>query len=246
MNLVVTGGSRGIGAEIVRLAIQKGHSVAFTYNTDKQAAENLIATCKISGEGQTVSAYQVDVRSSKAVDEFSRSVADNFSKIDAVIPNAGINRNAALIGMSDDQWRDVLDTNLSGAFYTARAFLPLMLAERFGRFVFISSVSRHGMTGQANYAATKAGLVGLSSTIAKEYGSRGLTSNVVAPGIIDTDLTKTHATGRFQKFWLENSPLKRNGYPKEVAQAVLFLVQEEASYINGACLSVSSGLEWVP
>lgn len=246
MNIVVTGGSRGIGAEIVRLAAEQGHSVAFTFNSDEVAAEELVHSLSRTDLGSLIKAYKLDVRSSEAVDVFRKAVENDFGNVDAVIPNAGINRNAALIGMTDDQWRDVLETNLSGAFFVSRAFLPLMLPARFGRFVFLSSVSRYGMSGQANYAATKAGLLGLSNTIAKEYGSRGITSNVVAPGVIDTDLTKQNASGRFQRFWQENNPLKRNGTVTEVANAVLFLAGQDASYINGACLSVSAGLEWVP
>ncbi|MBL8573843.1 MAG: SDR family oxidoreductase [Hyphomicrobiaceae bacterium] len=246
MIVVVTGGSRGIGAEIVRRAARAGHAVAFTYRADEAAALRLVAELERDAPAVTVLARQLDVRSSAAVDVFAKSVEDEFGHVDVVVPNAGINRNAPLIGMSDEQWRDVIDTNLSGAFFVARAFLPVMLPRRFGRFVFLSSVSRDGMTGQANYAATKAGLVGLARTVAKEYGTRGITANVVAPGIVDTDMARENAGGRFQKFWQDNAAARRNATTAEVAAAVMFLADEAASYVNGACIPVTSGLDWVP
>jgi len=246
MIFVVTGGSRGIGAAIVATAVAAGHDVAFTYVQNAAAAGSVVEAARKINPTCRCMAACVDVRDSEAVDAFSTKVLDEFGTVDVVVSNAGINRNALLMSMSDDEWNDVLAVNLSGAFYIARAFLPAMLEKRFGRFVFLSSLSRDGLSGQANYAATKSGLLGLSRTIAKEYGKRGITSNVVAPGMIDTDLSRENMSDTHARFWEENSTLRRVGTASEVAAAVMFFAQQDAAYINGTCLPVTSALDWVP
>lgn len=246
MRFVVTGGSRGIGAGIVAKAVEAGHDVAFTYVQNGAAAERVIeAAYSISPKCRCM-ATCLDVRDSAAVDAFSTKVIDEFGTVDVVVSNAGVNRNAPLMSMSDEEWNDVLAVNLTGAFHVARAFLPAMLEKRFGRFVFLSSLSSDGLSGQANYAATKSGLLGLSRTIAKEYGKRGITSNVVAPGLIDTDLSRENMSEAHARFWEENSTLRRVGTASEVASAVMFFAQPDAAYINGTCLPVTSALDWVP
>jgi NAD(P)-dependent dehydrogenase (short-subunit alcohol dehydrogenase family) len=246
MIFVITGGSRGIGAEVARQAVQAGHDVAFTYQQNQAAADAVVAQCRDIRAGAHCRAYQLDVRNSADVDRFGQQVIDAFGTVDVVVSNAGINRNAPLMSMSDEEWSDVLATNLSGAFYVARAFLPAMLEKRFGRFVFLSSLSKDGLSGQANYASTKAGLLGLSRTIAKEYGKRGITSNVVAPGMIDTDMSRDNMSSAHEEFWTRNSPLRRIGTVAEVAAAVMFFAQPQNSYVNGTCLAVTSGLDWTP
>jgi NAD(P)-dependent dehydrogenase (short-subunit alcohol dehydrogenase family) len=246
MIFVITGGSRGIGAEVVMQAVAAGHQVAFTYKENQAAAESVVSKAKSLNERAICIAYQLDVRDSAAVDAFSSKVQNDFGSVDVVVSNAGINRNALLMSMSDEEWNEVVATNLSGAFYISRAFISAMLGKRFGRFIFLSSLSRDGLSGQANYAATKAGLLGLSRTIAKEYGKRGITSNVVAPGMIDTDMSRDNMSSVNGEFWMANSTLHRVGTAAEVASAIMFFAQAEASYINGTCLPVTSALDWVP
>ncbi|KDB06350.1 3-oxoacyl-(acyl-carrier-protein) reductase [Burkholderia sp. lig30] len=246
MIFVITGGSRGIGAEIVAQAVAAGHSVAFTYNTNEAAAQRIVEHARSIHADAACKAYPLDVRDSAAVDAFADSVLRDFGTVDVVVSNAGVNRNALLMSMSDEEWSDVLEVNLTGAFHVARAFVPAMLEKRFGRFVFLSSLSRDGLSGQANYAATKAGLLGLSRTIAKEYGKRGITSNVVAPGMIDTDMSRENMSDVHGRFWEAHSTLRRVGSAAEVASAVMFFAQPEAAYINGTCLPVTSALDWVP
>lgn len=246
MIFVITGGSRGIGAEIVAQAAAAGHSVAFTYNANEAAAQRVVELIHSNHADAICKAYRLDVRDAAAVDAFALGVLRDFGTVDVVVSNAGVNRNALLMSMSDETWSDVLAVNLSGAFYVARAFLPAMLEKRFGRFVFLSSLSRDGLSGQANYAAAKAGLLGLSRTIAKEYGRRGVTSNVVAPGIIDTDMSRENMSDAHGKFWEAHSTLHRIGTAAEVAAAAMFFAQPEAAYINGTCLPVTSALDWVP
>ncbi len=243
---VVTGGSRGIGAAIVESAAAAGNNVAFTFNNNKAAADNVLA--KVSGLKNDVNcrAYQLNVRNPSEVDAFSEKVLKDFGSVQVVVPNAGINKNGPVMSMSDEDWQDVISTNLDGAFYLARAFLPSFLEQRFGRFIFISSLSRDGLSGQANYATSKSGLIGLSRTLAKEYGKRGITSNVVAPGVIDTDMSRDNMSSSTVNFWQTHSPLHRVGTSQEVASAVMFFSQEESRYINGTCLPVTSSLDWVP
>jgi NAD(P)-dependent dehydrogenase (short-subunit alcohol dehydrogenase family) len=246
MIFVVTGGSRGIGAEVVAQAVAAGHDVAFTFNENEAAAQRVVEHAHTLNRESKCIAYRLDVRNSASVDAFSAKVLNDFSSVDVVVSNAGINRNALLMSMSDEEWLDVLNVNLTGAFYLSRAFIPVMLEKRFGRFIFLSSLSRDGLSGQANYAATKAGLLGLSRTIAKEYGKRGITSNVVAPGMIDTDMSRENMSDIHSQFWETNSTLQRVGTAAEVVSAIMFFAQPSASYINGTCLPVTSALDWVP
>lgn len=246
MIFVITGGSRGIGAGIVEKAMVAGHSVAFTYNANEPAALCVVEHARSVDPEAACRAYPLDVRNSGAVDAFAENVLRDFGTVDVVVSNAGVNRNALLMSMSDEEWSDVLAVNLTGAFHVARAFVPMMLEKRFGRFVFLSSLSRDGLSGQANYAASKAGLLGLSRTIAKEYGKRGITSNVVAPGMIDTDMSRENMSDVHGRFWEANSTLRRVGSAAEVAAAVMFFAQPEAAYVNGTCLPVTSALDWVP
>jgi len=146
--------------------------------------------------------------------------------------------------MSNDDWHDVIQTNLTGTFYVMREFLPLFLANKKGRFVNLSSIAKEGIAGQANYSASKAGLVGLSGTIAKEYGSKGITSNVVVPGVFETDMTAQSLSDDLRKFWLLHCPLKRMGRLEELSETVLFLVSDAASFINGQVINVTGGLDW--
>jgi len=238
----VTGGSRGIGAAIVREIARAGHDVAFTYLRDEAAAIEVARSC----EPRTVRAYRLDVRSSAEVEAVCDRVLADFDGVDVVVANAGINRHNLVVSMSDEEWRDVLDTNLTGAFFVCRQFLPTFLAQRFGRFILIGSLGTTGVSGQANYCASKAGLLGLSTTLAKEYGKKGITSNVISPGFFETDLTRATMSEQNRAFWTKHCPLGRLGELPELAQLVVFLASPGAGYINGQELRVDGGLGWAP
>jgi NAD(P)-dependent dehydrogenase (short-subunit alcohol dehydrogenase family) len=246
MNFFVTGGSRGIGASIVLEAIRQGHDVGFTYLQNETRAMQVVDTARQLNPSLRCRAYQLDVRSSAAVDEIGDRFMNDFGSIEAVVANAGINRNNLLVSMSDEEWEDVLRTNLTGTFYICRQFLPPMLASRFGRIVLMSSVGYSGVSGQANYCASKAGLHGLCSSMAKEYGRRGITANVVVPGFFETEMTRDSMSESNKEFWVQFCPAGRTGELREVAHVVMFLASEGASFINGQAIPVTGGLDWAP
>lgn len=246
MIFFVTGGSRGIGESIVIEAARAGHDVAFTYMNSKDRAERVLAGARDIAPKSRFHAYSLDVRSSAAVEQVGDCVLEDFGSVDVIVANAGVNLNGLAATMSDDDWKLVIDTNLTGSFYVCRQFLPTLMANRFGRIIFMSSLGRAGVTGQANYAASKAGLLGLSSTLAKEYGRKGITSNVVAPGFFETDMTREGMSDRNREFWLSTCPLGRLGELPEIAKVVLFLASDGANYINGEVINVTGGLDWAP
>lgn len=246
MNVVVTGGSRGIGQAIVIAAARAGHDVVFGYHQDADAAARTCARVAELAPERVCRPLQIDQRDSQACDDFAHAAREQLGDIRAVVCNAGINRDHLAYSMDDASWRDVIDTNLSGSFYVARAFLGDLLASGEGRLVFVSSIVEDGASGQANYAASKAGLIGLSKSLAKEYGCKGLTSNVITPGMFETDMTVRSLPDSRRTFWGQFCPLRRMGRPEEVAHAVLFLCSPEASFINGAVVPVTGGLGWSP
>ena len=246
MKFFVTGGSRGIGAAIVVEAARKGHDVAFTYVRDEDAAMAVARACAAARPEGRYRAYQLDVRRSADVERVGDRVLDDLGSVDVVVANAGINHNNLVVSMSDEEWASVLETNLSGAFYTVRHFLPTFLGQRFGRIVLISSLGATGVSGQANYCASKAGLLGLSATLAKEYGKKGITSNVVSPGFFETDMTREGMSAANREFWLQYCPLGRLGELPEIAELVGFLAGPGGSYINGQEIRVNGGLGWAP
>jgi NAD(P)-dependent dehydrogenase (short-subunit alcohol dehydrogenase family) len=241
----VTGGSRGIGAAIVLAAARAGHDVAFTYVSNESAAHEVARQCAEIRPG-VYRAYRLDVRSSAEVEAVADRVLEDFEGVDVVVANAGINKNNLVVSMSDDEWSSVIETNLSGAFYVCRQFLPTFLANRTGRFILISSLGATGVSGQANYCASKAGLLGLSATLAKEYGKKGITSNVVSPGFFETDMTREGMSAANREFWIKYCPLGRLGELPEIAELVVFLASPAAGYINGQELRVNGGLGWAP
>ncbi|MCA9492191.1 MAG: SDR family oxidoreductase [Myxococcales bacterium] len=246
MSLVVTGGSRGIGRAIVLAAVRARRDVVFGYRTNREEADRTVALAREIDPERRCEAVQLDQRDPAACEAFADAARDRLERVEAVVCNAGINRDGLAFSMSDEAWRDVLDTNLSGTFFVARAFLPDLLATGAGRLVMVGSIAAGGLSGQANYAASKAGLVGLSATLAKEYARKGLTSNVVVPGFFDTDLTRASMSDQTQQFWRRFCPAGRMGELDEVAAAVLFLCAPEASFVNGAVLPVTGGLDWSP
>src|SRR5262245_26581421 len=246
MIFFVTGGSRGIGETVVLEAVRQGHDVGFTYLNNEKRATQVIDAARQLSPNSRCRAYQLDVRNSAAVEEVGDRFLDDFDSIDVVVANAGINKNNLVASMSDEEWDDVLRTNLTGAFYVCRQFLPEMLAKGLGRIILMSSLGYSGVSGQANYCASKAGLHGLCSSMAKEYGRKGITTNVVVPGFFDTDMTRVGMSQSNKDFWVQFCPVGRMGELHEVAHAVMFLASKDASFINGQTIPVTGGLDWAP
>lgn len=237
---LVTGGSRGIGRAIVQTLARQGAKVAFVYQTNAQAAEQLVA--ELQQEQLTVVAYAADVRNKASVDGVVEKVLESWGKLDILVNNAGVIRDTLLATMSEDQWRDVLETNLFSVFNFCQAVTRTMMSARYGRIVNMSSVAAEfGNKGQVNYAASKGGIDGLTRCLATELASRGVTVNAVAPGFIETDMTaavRNAAEAEIKK----QIPVRRLGKPEDIAHAVAFLVSDESSYITGQVLRVDGGL----
>jgi 3-oxoacyl-[acyl-carrier protein] reductase len=228
---LVTGASRGIGRAIAQELARAGASVVVGYRTGKDEAEALAS--EIGGR-----AVQADVSSA----EDAKRLVEEAGDVDVLVNNAGLTRDGLLARMSDDDWRIVLDTNLSSVFYTCRAVTRPMMKKRAGAIVNVSSiVGVHGNWGQTNYAASKAGIIGFTKSLARELGSRNVRANVVAPGYVKTQLTDVLPEDA-TKAMLDNTPLGRLGDPEDVAGAVRFLCSDDASFITGEVLLVDGGL----
>jgi len=228
---LVTGGSRGIGAAIVRELAAAGATVVFGYRTGAVEAE---ALARETG----ARAVRADVSSA---DE-AVGLVEQAGEVDVLVNNAGLTRDGLLARMSDEDWREVIETNLSSVFYTCRAVARSMLRRRSGAIVNVSSiVGLHGNWGQTNYGASKAGIIGFTKSLARELGSRGIRANVVAPGYVETRLTDV-LPAEAKEAMLRATPLGRFGAPADVARAVRFLVSDEASFITGEVLLVDGGL----
>ncbi|MEY7973078.1 3-oxoacyl-ACP reductase FabG [Saccharomonospora xinjiangensis] len=227
-SVLVTGGNRGIGLAIARELADAGHRVAVTHRG--------------SGAPEGLFGVQADVTDTEQVDTAFKQVEEHQGPVEILVSNAGITDDTLLMRMSEDQFTRVLDANLTGAYRVAKRASRGMLRAKWGRFVFISSVvGLIGGAGQVNYAASKAGLVGLARSLTRELGSRNITANVVAPGFIVTDMTN-ELTDEQRATALERIPAGRYGEPAEVANAVRFLASDEAAYVNGAVLPVDGGL----
>lgn len=231
---LVTGGGRGIGAATARALAADGWKVAVNYRSDQAAAEAVVASLPTDGV-----AIRGDVSDPKAADAIFTAAEEALgAPVLVLVNNAGVTADNLSPSLSDDDWDRVVDTNLSGAFRLTRRALRPMLRARFGRIVNVASVvGQKANPGQANYAAAKAGLVGMTKTVAAEVARRGITVNAVAPGFIATEMTAELSNG-----YLDHVPARRAGTPEEVAACVRFLVSEDAAYVTGTTLTVDGGL----
>jgi 3-oxoacyl-[acyl-carrier protein] reductase len=235
---LVTGASRGIGRAIARrLATQGAHVVAAARGDNA----HLVAE-EITAAGGRADAVALDVTEAGAAGAVVANTLERLGRIDILVNNAGITRDQLMLRMKREDWDAVLATNLTGAFALTQAVLKPMVRQRSGRIVCISSVvGQSGNAGQANYAASKAGVIGFAKAVALEVASRGITVNVVAPGLVETDMTR-ELTGDAREEWASKIPLRRLGTPDDIASAVCFLASDEASYITGQVLAVNGGM----
>ena len=237
---VVTGGSRGIGRAICLELARGGANVMLCYAGNEQAALDTVAACEALGA--KAAAMRCDVSKPDEVKALVDAALQQFGAVHILVNNAGITRDGLLMTMKEDAWDQVLDTNLKGAFLTMKAVARTMMKQRYGRIVNLSSVvGLHGNAGQVNYAASKAGVIGMTKSLAKELASRGVTVNAVAPGFIDTDMTAALPQAARDAL-LPTIPTQRLGAAEEVAQAVAFLASDQAAYITGQVLAVDGGM----
>jgi 3-oxoacyl-[acyl-carrier protein] reductase len=234
---LVTGASRGIGAAIARALAREGWPVGVNYRSDEDGAGAVVE--EITQAGGRAKALQGDVSDPEAVDALFKALEEEFGPVLVLVNNAGVRADGLAPMIGDEDWDKVVDTNLSAAFRMTRRALRPMIRSRYGRVVNIASIvgGVRGNAGQANYAASKAGLVAMTRTVAAEVAKRGVTVNAVAPGLIETDMTEGIAENL-----LEHVPAQRAGTPDEVAECVRFLASEGAAYVNGVCLTVDGGL----
>lgn len=237
---VISGSSRGIGKAIAIELAREGYQVVVNYHKAKQGAEEVLN--QIQAEGGTGIIVGADVSSSAGAQQLIDAATNSFGQIDVLVNNAGVNKDQLMLKIGDKEWQQIIDSNLGSAFYCSRGALKNMVRKRYGRIISISSiVGLEGNAGQAHYAAAKSGLLGFTCSLAKEYGRRGITANLVAPGYIQTDMTA--ALNEVQRAHIaEGIALGRLGTPDDVAGVVAFLASPRADYINGAVIRVDGGL----
>ncbi len=235
---IVTGASRGIGRTVAAMLASRGARVVAAARGDHAAS----TVAEIEATGQQAEVASLEVTDARSIEAMIGAVLERHGRIDILVNNAGITRDQLMLRMKRDDWDQVIATNLTSAFVCSQAVLKPMLKQRSGRIVNISSVvGQTGNAGQANYAASKAGLIGFSKALARELASRNITVNVVAPGLIETDMTKA-LTDKAQVDWAAQVPLGRLGTTADVAAAVCFLASDEAAYITGQVLAVNGGM----
>ena len=236
---LVTGGARGIGKSIVIEMARQGCDLVVS-DIDLDGAMDTAK--EVEAMGQKAIAVKNDVSSSQDVEDMVKSAVDAFGKIDILVNNAGITRDALLIRMSESDWDRVMDINLKGPFLCTKAVLRLMMKQKSGKIINMASVvGVGGNAGQANYAASKAGIIGFTKSIAKEAASRNIQVNAIAPGFIETEMTD-HLPDAVKTWFIENSPIKRPGKPEEVARIAVFLASSDSDYITGQVIHVDGGM----
>lgn len=237
---IITGAGRGIGRACAYKLASQGMTVVVNYSSSAKAAEETVLTIKSSG-GNAV-AYQCDVSNNSMVEKMVTDIINQYAKVDVLINNAGITKDNLSVVMTEEEFDDVISINLKGAFNCIHACLPNMIKNRYGRIINITSISGlHGNPGQVNYSAAKAGLIGLTKSVAKEVGKRGITINAIAPGFIETDMVKDFDE-ESRKQLSKDIPLKRFGKAEEVADIVAFFASDKASYTTGSVINVDGGL----
>lgn len=236
---IVTGATRGIGRAITEALLAAGATVIGIYGGNRQTAEKFHNQCAAPDR---LHLHCLDVGDYQAVERFYQDIEARYSGVDILINNAGIRRDAILALMKEDEWRQVIEVNLTGGFIMSKFAVPMMMRQKYGRIIFITSPMAHmGFAGQGNYAASKAGQIGLMKSMAKETAKKKITVNCVSPGFIATDLLKDLSPEQV-KAYKKMVPARRFGQPNEVAEAVLFLASDKAAYITGSVLEVTGGL----
>ena len=237
---IITGASRGIGKGIAELFVKHGAHVAFTYVSSDEKARELEQ--ELSGDGVTVKGFKSDAGDFEASQELIDAVHKEFGQIDILINNAGITRDGLLMRMTEENWDEVMRANLKSVFNLTKAVSRVMMRQRNGSIVNMSSVvGVKGNAGQANYSASKAGIIGFTKSVALELGSRNIRCNAIAPGFIETEMTAALDEKTVQE-WRDNIPLKRGGSPEDVANLTLFLASDMSGYITGQCINVCGGM----
>lgn len=237
---LVTGGSGGIGQAVCRELSTAGFAVAVHYHSDHARAETVVE--ELTAQGGEACSLSADISDAAAVEALFAEIMRRFGRIDVVVNNAGITRDALVLRMKLEDWQKVIDTNLTGAFLVSRAAAKIMLRQRSGKIINVASVvGLSGNAGQANYAAAKAGLIGLTKTLAKELAGRGITCNAVAPGFIATAMTEA-LSAEVKHGFINSIPLARPGTPADVAAAISFLASAKSDYITGQVLAIDGGM----
>lgn len=238
--VLITGGSKGIGKGIAQTCAAHGADIVFTYLSSEEKA--LAFQKELETQGVKVKAYKSDASKFDQAEELVKNVVTEFGKIDAIVNNAGITKDGLLMRMSEENFDAVINVNLKSVFNMTKASMRTLLKQRFGSIINISSiVGIQGNAGQANYAASKAGIIGFSKSTAQELGSRNIRTNVIAPGFIETEMTET-LDADVKENWIKEIPLKRAGTTTDVANTVVFLASDLSTYINGQTLSVCGGM----